>query len=111
MQSTANTETDRAFEVESEIRHTIPRRLESVAPLPNSRLSVTFVDGTSGEVNMGQFLGSSTVDGTVFESLRDPELFARAQIVLGAIQWPNGADLSPDAMYDAILENGVWVVD
>jgi hypothetical protein len=111
MQSTANTETDRAFEVAPDIRHTVPWRLESVVPLPNACLSVTFVDGTSGEVDMRLFLASSSIDGTVFESLRDPALFAQAQIVLGVVQWPNGADLSPDAMYDAIQEGRVWVVD
>jgi hypothetical protein len=31
--------------------------------------------------------------------------------VLGAIQWPNGADLAPDAMYDAIRQSGLWVLD
>ena len=37
--------------------------------------------------------------------------FSQAQVVLGAIRWPNGADLAPDAMYDAIHERGVWVLD
>jgi hypothetical protein len=72
---------------------------------------VTFVDGTSGEVEMGAFLGSPALDGTIFEALRDPAMFAQAQVVLGAVQWPNGADLAPDAMYDAIRERGVWVLD
>jgi hypothetical protein len=31
--------------------------------------------------------------------------------VLAAVQWPNGADLAPDAMHDAIRERGAWVVD
>ena len=60
---------------------------------------------------MGAFLRSAALDGTVFEALRDPALFAKVQVVLGAIQWPNGADLAPDAMYDAIRERGVWVLD
>ena len=46
-----------------------------------------------------------------FEPLRDPAVFAQARVVLGAIQWPNGADLAPDAMYDAIREYSVWVLD
>jgi len=43
--------------------------------------------------------------------LRDATLFAEVKIVLGAVQWSNGADLSPDSMYDAIRETGVWVLD
>jgi hypothetical protein len=51
------------------------------------------------------------IDGTVFEPLRDPAVFAQARVVLGAIQWPNGADIAPDAMYDAIRQYGLWVLD
>ena len=60
---------------------------------------------------MESFLSDSNIDGTIFEPLRDPVIFAQAQVVLGAVQWPNGADLAPDAMYDAIRERGVWVLD
>ena len=111
MQPNANPENNRTPEVEPTIRHTVAWRLTSVAALPDARLRVTFVDGTAGEVHMRAFLSNSKVDGTVFEPLRDPALFAQAQVVLGAIQWPNGADLAPDAMYDAIREHGVWVLD
>lgn len=102
---------DRTPEVEPTIQHTVAWRLTSVAVLPDARLRVTFVDGTTGEVHMRLFLSDPKVNGTVFESLRDPAVFAQAQIVLGAIQWPTGADLAPDAMYDAIREHGVWVLD
>jgi hypothetical protein len=79
--------------------------------LPDARLRVTFIDGTAGEVHMLSLLRNPKIDGTVFEALRDPSTFAQAQVVLGAIQWPNGADLAPDAMYDAIREHGVWILD
>jgi hypothetical protein len=72
---------------------------------------VTFVDGTAGEVQMKTFLSEPNVHGTIFEPLRDPAIFIQAQVVLGAVLWPNGADLAPDAMYDAIRERGVWVLD
>jgi hypothetical protein len=32
-------------------------------------------------------------------------------VELGAATWPNGADLAPDAMYDAIREHGVYTPD
>ena len=110
MQTTATPEGDRALEIVPPIRHTVPWRVASVTSLPDDRLRVTFVDGTAGEVDMSAFLDSPKIDGTVFESLRDPSVFARAEIVLGAVQWPNGTDLAPDAMYDAIRERGVWVL-
>jgi Protein of unknown function (DUF2442) len=47
----------------------------------------------------------------VFEALRDPAVFAEARVVMGAVQWPIGADLAPDAMYDAIRESGIWDLD
>jgi hypothetical protein len=76
--------------------------------LPDNRLRVTFVDGTTGEVDMRRFLSNPIVDGTIFEPLRDVATFSQVQVVLGVIQWPNGADLAPDAMYDAVSERGVW---
>jgi len=111
MQQNAKPETNRPPEVEPTIRHTVPWRLTSVTALPEARLRVTFVDGTAGEVHMRAFLSNPKLDGTVFEPLRDPAVFAQAQVVLGAVQWPNGADLAPDAMYDAIRERGVWIVN
>jgi len=111
MQTTATHEANRAAEVVPPIRHTVPWRATSVTALPGARLRVTFVDGTAGEVDMRTFLSGPKVGQTVFEPLRDPAVFAQAEIVLGAVQWPNGADLAPDAMYDAIREHGVWVLD
>jgi hypothetical protein len=83
----------------------------SVGVLPDAQLQVCFADGTEGKVEMAVFLGSRAVERTVFEALRDPTVFAQARVVLGAIQWPNGADLAPDAIYDDICESGVSVLD
>ena len=88
-----------------------PWRVTSVTVLPNDQLQVRFVDGTSGKVDMREFLSSRKVEGTVFEPLRDPAVFAEVQVVMGAVQWPSGADLAPDAMYDAIRESAVWALD
>lgn len=111
MQPAENPEINRTAEIEPTIRHTVPWRVISVTALPDSRLRVTFVDGTTGDVDMRRFLSSSNIDGTVFEPLRDPAVFSQAQVVLGVIQWPSGADLAPDAMYDAVREHGVWVLE
>ena len=111
MPQDAATEADRTPEVAPEIRHTVPWRVVSVAALPGFRLQVTFVDGTSGEVDLGSFLQRPDVASGVFAPLRDPRVFARARVILGAIEWPDGPDLAPDAMYDAIREHGRWIVD
>jgi len=74
--------------------------------LENAGLRVTLVDGTRGEVRMQAFLASPSISGTVFEPLRDRAEFAKARVVMGAVEWPSGADLAPDAMYVADPRRG-----
>jgi hypothetical protein len=91
-------------------RSAAPWRVVSVRPDENFRLHVVFVDGTAGDVHLGAFIESTSIKGTLFERLRDPTYFRQVRIELGAVAWPNGADLAPDAMYDAIRASGEWVV-
>jgi hypothetical protein len=90
----------------------VPWRVATVEALPGNRLRVCFVDGTAGEVELAGLLGKEEMRGTVFEPLaRNPDLFRRVFVdEFGAVCWPNGADLAPDAMYDAIRLNGRWVL-
>jgi len=81
-----------------------------VCPGTDRSLVVRFVDGTTGRVDLGCFLAGRDVEGTVFEALRDDCLFAQVIVADGAVRWPNGADLSPDAMYDSIRATGSWTV-
>lgn len=111
MSQTSAPEPDPAAAVEPAIRHTVAWRLTAVRALPDARLHVTFVDGTAGEVDLRGFLARPEVTGTVFEALRQPQHFEGAAVVLGAVVWPSGADLAPDAMYDAIRERGCWILD
>lgn len=111
MQPTQTSETDRTPQVEPAIRHVVPWRVVSVSAASDRRLQVTFVDGTTGEVDLRNFLSDAKIKGTVFEPLRDAEVFSKVRVVIGAVQWPNGADLAPDAMYDAIKAQGRWVVE
>ena len=111
MQSVVDPESDRTPEVVPEIRHTVPWRVASVTAFPERRLKVTFVDGTEGEVDLSQFLAGPKVEGTVFEVLRETDFFARVDVQMGAVHWPNGADLAPDAMYDAIRQEGRCIVE
>jgi hypothetical protein len=111
MQPAENPEVNRTAEIEPAIRHTVPWRVISVNALPDCRFHVSFVDGTTGEVDLRRFLNNPNIDGTIFEPLRNLAAFSQVQVVLGVVQWPNGADLAPDAMYDAIREDGVWVLE
>ena len=89
-------------------RPAAPWRVVSVEPGPEMTLRVAFLDGTAGGVRLQGFLESPRVSGTVFEALREPAVFGQARVDLGAVSWPNGADLAPDAMYDGIRACGHW---
>jgi hypothetical protein len=61
-------------------------------------LHVLFDDGMNGEIDL-----SARLFGPVFEPLRDPLLFAEVRVdEYGAVCWPNGADLAPDAIYRTV---------
>ncbi len=73
-------------------------RVVSVEALPGFRLRVQFADGVAGVMPL-----ESRLFGSVFEPLRDEALFARVSVdEFGAVVWPNGADLAPDALHSAI---------
>lgn len=111
MQPPAATEAHRSLEVVPPQRAIAPWRVVSVQPDPERRsLHVTFVDGTEGDVELDDFLRDPAVEDTVFGPLREAAFFGLAEISLGAVVWPNGADLAPDAMYDQIRESGRWVL-
>jgi Protein of unknown function (DUF2442) len=111
MQPAETTKADPTSRVAPTPRPLAAWRVASVEPLGDMRLRVKFVDGTAGEVCLRIFLESPQVNGTMFEPLRDPEVFRQARVELGVVTWPNGADLAPDAMYDAIRAHGRWIVD
>ncbi|MFM8635849.1 MAG: DUF2442 domain-containing protein [Planctomycetia bacterium] len=85
-------------------------RVAEVRTEGEKRLAVRFVDGTTGHVEMAEFLGSRHVDASIFAALRDDAIFRQAAVVAGSVRWPNGAELAPDAMYDAIRASGHWHV-
>ena len=75
-----------------------PHRIVRVSPLPEYCLRVEFDDGVSGIINL-----SGELTGPLFAALREEGLFAQVSIDnFGAVSWPNGLDLAPDAMYDEI---------
>jgi hypothetical protein len=89
----------------------ISQRPEDVAEVraeDNYRLYVRFFDGTAGYVEMKERVLSP--GAKAFASLADPEVFSQVGIGLGTVMWANEMDLAPDAMYDEIKRNGVWIL-
>jgi hypothetical protein len=75
-------------------------RVTAVRALEGYRIEVVFDDGTRGSVSL-----ESRLFGPVFEPLRDPVAFAQVRVdEFGAVSWPNGADLAPDALYDQVKQ-------
>jgi hypothetical protein len=73
-------------------------RVVKVAPLPKYRLHVEFDDGVAGTIDL-----SGELTGEVFEPLRDDAVFRQVTVdEFGAVCWPNGPDLAPDAMYSEL---------
>ncbi|MHB8378102.1 MAG: DUF2442 domain-containing protein [Dehalococcoidia bacterium] len=61
-------------------------------------IRVWFVDGTCREHDLEPELW-----GEVFEPLKDPIRFAEARIDpdFGTVEWPSGADLAPEFLYNS----------
>ena len=61
------------------------------------RLLLTFEDGRRRRVDLAPHL-----DGEVFEPLRDIKRFRTARLNpdIDTVVWDNGADMSPDFLYD-----------
>lgn len=85
-----------------------PWRVAELEVLAGYRLWVRFIDGMEGTVDMSRLVFAENAG--VFAPLRNAELFAKACLEYGAVTWPGEIDLAPDAMYDAIREDGEWVL-
>ena len=73
--------------------------------LPNYTIDVSFADGTTGIADLAPRLSQGPL-GDGFDALCDEAVFAMAYLEHGALTWPGGIDLAPDAMYQRIRESG-----
>lgn len=64
------------------------------------RIRLTFSDSLHGVVDFKDWLE----DGPVFEPLQDPVYFRKFFVDGGTVVWPNGADVAPEALYDAVRD-------
>ena len=86
----------------------VPWHVTKVRPLENYKIEVKFIDGIHGLVEMEHRIRSSKAG--VFARLVDKTTFNQVHLEYGAVTWPNEIDLAPDAMYDEIKSNGVWIL-
>lgn len=69
-------------------------KVTNVEVLPEYKLRVRFDNGFDGVFDM-----SGELWGELGRPLKDPAYFGRVQIEHGAVSWPNGFDICPDALY------------
>ena len=71
----------------------------------NYKIEVSFADGTTGVADLAPRLSQGPMGGG-FDALCDETVFAKAYLEHGALTWPGGIDVAPDAMYQRIRESG-----
>ena len=72
-------------------------------PIGGYRVFVRFDDGVEGEID----LSSLMIFEGLFAPLKTADRFAELRVNpdLGTICWPNGADIAPEALYEALLQH------
>jgi hypothetical protein len=73
-------------------------RVTAVSHLHDHVLWLEFSDGLAGEVDL-----SADLKGPVFESLRDTRQFERVRLGTDTVEWPNGADWSPENLHARVV--------
>jgi len=71
-----------------------------VRPMHGYQLYLRFEDGAEGIIDVSELV---PLEG-VFAPLRDRSFFEQVRVhpELGAIYWPNGADLDPDVLHSRL---------
>ena len=85
-----------------------PWRLKAVSVLPDHRLAVIFQDGLNGIVDCSRICHAR--EPGVFAPLSSLDFFALVKLELGALTWPNGADLDPLWIYENLKTEKSWSV-
>lgn len=84
-----------------------PWRIKVITVLPEYRLALTFMDGTTGVADCASILTAR--DPGVYAP-KTPEFFGQVRLELGALTWPNGANLDPAWLYDKLSDGKSWSV-
>jgi hypothetical protein len=65
------------------------------------RVYLAFSDGVEATVDFQRWL-----NGPVFEPLKSTRYFSQLFVEGGGVAWPNGADIAPEALYEAAIAEG-----
>lgn len=79
-------------------------KIAEVKVLAPHRLQVTYSDGF---LAVHDFVDFKKEENNAVTPLADPDYFARVFLEYGALTWPNGVDLCPDALRMEIERDGV----
>jgi hypothetical protein len=60
-------------------------------------VAMRFNDGTEKHIDVSQWFR-----GPVFKALKDPKFFAKFFLDGGTLAWPNGVDIAPETLYEAV---------
>ena len=71
-------------------------KLVQIKPDADAIVRLTFSDGATARWSAADYIARDTV---MTRPLADPAYFARAFIEAGALAWPNGFELSADALH------------
>ena len=104
MRTASNAKENSATFIIPDIIPSSPWRVASATALPGYRIRVRFLDGLEGMVDMSGLIHSATAG--IFAELVDAERFEALYVECGAVTWPGGQDLAPDAMHEAIKQMG-----
>lgn len=69
--------------------------VSQVIPLADHTLSLTFTTGEVKSFDMKPYL-----DIGIFKELQEDSIFRTAQVKYGTVEWQNGADFDPEALYE-----------
>ena len=106
MRTESNAEDHLTSDLEPPITSSMPWRVTHVEALADHRLRVTFLDGLTGIVDLSRRVHA--LNAGVFAPLADPARFAQVSLEYGAVTWPGGVDLAPDAMHHALQQSPLW---
>jgi hypothetical protein len=76
-------------------------KLRNATHLRDYLIRLEFSDDSWGDYDLAPLVAR---DGPMIAPLKDRSFFSRFYIDEGALAWPNGFDLSPDALHQRLAE-------